>query len=185
MKKYILIAGVNGAGKSTLFHTIDSIQDIPRINTDEIVKEFGRWDNEQDIFKASKIAVKLIKEYFESNTSFNQETTLCGKSIITNINHAKSLGYYVELHYVGVDNIDIALERIKHRVETGGHGIPEEVVKRRFKESLDALISTIPICDQAILYDNTVAFNRFAVYENGNIIKLSSDIPEWYKRIGI
>ena len=61
MKKYILIAGVNGAGKSTLYHTIDSIQGIPRINTDEIVKEFGRWDNEQDIFNLHKIIYTLAK----------------------------------------------------------------------------------------------------------------------------
>lgn len=52
MKKYVLIAGVNGAGKSTLYRAIDSIQELPRINTDEIVKVFGRWDNKQDMFKA-------------------------------------------------------------------------------------------------------------------------------------
>ncbi len=44
MKKYILIAGVNGAGKSTLYETLDILKDMPRINTDEIVKkwEIGR-----------------------------------------------------------------------------------------------------------------------------------------------
>lgn len=41
MKKYILIAGVNGAGKSTLFQTLESLADIPRINTDEIVRNLG------------------------------------------------------------------------------------------------------------------------------------------------
>lgn len=41
MKKYILIAGVNGAGKSTLFQTIDSLKNMQRINTDEIVRSFG------------------------------------------------------------------------------------------------------------------------------------------------
>ena len=40
MKKYVLIAGVNGAGKSTLYQLLDSIADLPRINTDEIVREF-------------------------------------------------------------------------------------------------------------------------------------------------
>ena len=42
MEKYILIAGVNGAGKSTLYQTLDSLKDMKRINTDEIVKSFGR-----------------------------------------------------------------------------------------------------------------------------------------------
>ena len=85
MKKYILIAGVNGAGKSTLYQTLESLKDMPRINTDEIVKSFGSWKNKSDVFKAGKIAVKKIKEYFEQGITFNQETTLCGVSIIQNI----------------------------------------------------------------------------------------------------
>lgn len=54
MKKYILIAGVNGAGKSTLYQTLDSLKDMPRVNTDEIVKGFGDWKNPVDIMKAGK-----------------------------------------------------------------------------------------------------------------------------------
>ena len=41
MKKYILIAGVNGAGKSTLYQSTPRLKDMPRVNTDEILKEFG------------------------------------------------------------------------------------------------------------------------------------------------
>ena len=85
MKKYILIAGVNGAGKSTLFQTLESLKDMPRINTDEIVKSFGDWQNMSDVLKAGKIAVRKIKEYFEQGILFNQETTLCGASMIRNI----------------------------------------------------------------------------------------------------
>ena len=61
MKKYILIAGVNGAGKSTLYYVLDELRNIPRINTDEIVKSFGHWDNVADVFKSGKIAVKMIE----------------------------------------------------------------------------------------------------------------------------
>lgn len=74
MRKYILIAGVNGAGKSTLFQTLESLKDMPRINTDEIVKSFGYWQNMSDVLKAGKVAVRKIKEYFDKGISFNQET---------------------------------------------------------------------------------------------------------------
>lgn len=40
MKRYILIAGVNGAGKSTLYYTMDSLKNMPRVNTDEYLR-FG------------------------------------------------------------------------------------------------------------------------------------------------
>ena len=76
MEKYILIAGVNGAGKSTLYQTLDSLKGMKRVNTDEIVKSFGKW-NLVDVSKAGKIAVKKIKQFFDNKNSFNQETTRC------------------------------------------------------------------------------------------------------------
>ncbi|MBQ9607897.1 MAG: zeta toxin family protein [Lachnospiraceae bacterium] len=183
MKKYILIAGVNGAGKSTLYQTLDSLKDMPRVNTDEIVKDFGDWKNPADIMKAGKIAVKNIYKYFEEGITFNQETTLCGNSIIRNIEKAKTLGYKIEIHYVGVDSVQIAKERIAYRVAHGGHGIPDEDVERRYEESLKRLSQIIGLCDLIVMYDNTDSFRRFAVYENGELHKLMDELPEWYKRI--
>lgn len=82
MKKYILIAGVNGAGKSTLYQTLDSLKDIKRVNIDEIVRENGNWRNPADVMTAGKQAIRVIKDYFDKGISFNQETTLCGNSIL-------------------------------------------------------------------------------------------------------
>lgn len=59
-----------------------------------------------------KIAVKKIAGYFDEGISFNQETTLCGKLILNNIARAKKRGYFIELHYIGVENVDIAKERV-------------------------------------------------------------------------
>lgn len=81
MKRYILIAGVNGAGKSTLYQALPSLFDMNRVNTDEIVKAIGDWKNMADVMTAGKIAIKRIGECFNSEDSFNQETTLCGHGI--------------------------------------------------------------------------------------------------------
>ncbi|MBR2950893.1 MAG: zeta toxin family protein [Lachnospiraceae bacterium] len=183
MKRYILIAGVNGAGKSTLYQILDSLKDMPRINTDEIVKSFGDWRNMSDVIAAGKIAVRKIREYFEQGISFNQETTLCGASIIRNIKTAQSLGYTIELHYVGVASADIAKERIAYRVSKGGHGIPDADVERRYTESFARLKEVINICDMVVLYDNTEKFNRFAIYQKGKICNLTDNRPEWYENI--
>ena len=92
MKKYILFAGVNGAGKTTLFQANEDYLGILRINMDEIVREFGSWRVPADASKAGMLAVRKIKEYFETGVSFNQETTLCGHMIFRNIDKAKQLG---------------------------------------------------------------------------------------------
>ena len=159
MKKYILIAGVNGAGKSTLFQTLESLKDMPRINTDEIVKSFGNWQNMSDVLKAGKIAVRRII--------------------------AKSLCYRIELHYVGVASADIAKTRIAYRVSQGGHGIPDADVERRYTESFNRLREIISLCDMVVLYDNTKNFNRFAIYQNGKLCNLSDTRPDWYNNLNL
>ena len=101
---------------------------MPRVNTDDIVKKIGKWNNASDVFNAGKQAVKMIDNYFSEGITFNQETTLCGNNILKNIKKAKMLGYYVEVHYVGVENVEIAKKRVAHRVSVGGHGIPEKIL---------------------------------------------------------
>ena len=99
MKKYIVLGGVNGAGKSSLYQILDNLKKMPRVNTDEIVKELGDWRNTSDVLKAGKIAVQLIDKYFSEGISFNQESTLCGKSIIKNFKRAKQyipVGLFLE-----------------------------------------------------------------------------------------
>ena len=137
---------------------------MERVNTDEIVRTFGDWRNSMDVMKAGKIAVRKIDDFFRHGISFNQETTLCGNSILKNIDRAKSLGYVIEIHYVGVESVEIAKQRIAYRVEHGGHGIPEVDVERRYEESFARLNMFKDKCDLVVLYDNTESFIRFAIY---------------------
>jgi len=182
MKKYILYAGVNGAGKSTLYRTTHYQDTMPRVNTDEILREFGDWRNTADLMKAGRIAVERLNAYLSAGVTFNQETTLCGHTILRTIKQAKKLGYVIELHFVGVNSPDIAKQRIAKRVEMGGHGIPDKDVEKRFGESLKNLHEIIYACDLAALYDNTEEFRRFAIYKSGNIVKLSKNVPDWYRK---
>lgn len=182
MPKYILIAGANGSGKSTLFHLLPEFQKMPRINTDEIVRELGDWKNPDDVMRAGRIAVERLNQLLSDKATFNQETTLCGKTILKNIQTAKEEGYYIEVHYVGVETVEVAKERIAIRVQHGGHGVPEQDVERRYVESLKNLKIILSQCDLTVFYDNTEAFHRFAIYKQGKLIKLSQDIPEWFEK---
>lgn len=182
MKRYILYAGVNGAGKSTLYRTTRYKNSMPRINTDEILREFGDWRNTSDLMKAGKISVARLSDYLLQGVAFNQETTLCGHSIIKTIQRAKEAGYMIEMHYVGVDSSQIAKQRVAQRVKMGGHGIPDRDVDRRYGESLRNLKKVLGFCDLAALYDNTTQFRRFAIYKNGEAIKVSRNVPMWYRK---
>jgi len=152
---------------------------MPRINMDEIVRGFGSWKNPKDVSKAGLLAVKKLKEYLEAGITFNQETTLCGRSIFRNIDIAKARGYEVILYYVGLDNVEIAKERVRQRVKAGGHGIPEADIERRYSESLENLKKMIPVCDSVLLFDNTESFVKVAKYEHGRCVEKDDVLPKW------
>lgn len=180
MKKYVIYAGVNGAGKSTLYYA-DSHEDFYRINTDEIVRKMGKWEDVDLQMRAGIIAVRKIREYFDNGVSFNQETTLCGHAIMNNIQKAKALGYCIEMHYIGLKDVELAKKRVKDRVKKGGHGIQDSLIEKRYSMSLDNLNKAIPLCDKVVIYDNSVSFVKIAEFETGNIIWINEEVEaDWF-----
>ena len=183
MPTYTIFAGVNGAGKTSIYQSIyyQENKNEKRINTDEMVARIGSWKDNNLQIKCGIEAVKLIREYINGNISFNQETTLCGSSIIKNIKIAKEKGFYIVLNYIGVENPEIAKERVKIRVSKGGHGIPEQDIEKRYYESLQNLNKVITLCDEVNIYDNSYMFKDIVYYRNGDLIWKDNAIPSWAK----
>ena len=96
---------------------------------------------------------------------------------------AKECGYFIELHYVGVESAEIAKERVKYRVKQGGHGIPDVDIDRRYEETFIQLNQILKKCDLVALYDNSDQFRRFAIYKAGNLVRLSQNVPKWFSKI--
>jgi len=61
------------------------------------------------------------------------------------------LGYELQLFYVGINSPEIAKERIKNRVEKGGHDIKNDIVEKRYYESLKNLEEVILKFDKIFL----------------------------------
>ena len=155
IKKFTIFAGVNGAGKSTLFYLEKSSDLGIRLNCDEILSSLGlKWEESRAQILAGKKLLQLQRECIESGVSFNQETTLCGQSINA-VKQAKEAGYTILLRYVGVETAEIAKERVRKRIESGGHGISDETIERRFVTSQENFLKIYPLCNEVIIYDNT------------------------------
>ncbi len=67
-----------------------------------MVERIGSWQDNNLQIKTAREAVKLLNHYISNEISFNQETTLSGKTIIKNMIAAKSKGFYVVMNYIGV-----------------------------------------------------------------------------------
>ena len=179
MKKFVIFAGVNGAGKTTLFQVGGSYADIPRVNIDEMVREEGSWNDKNLVTVIGKRAVKTVDMFLSQGVSFNQETTLCGRSIMNNIHKAKESGYEIEMFYVGLESPELAIQRVEKRVRDGGHGIPETDVRRRYDESINNLKEVIPVCNRIWIYDNSDQFRMIATFIDGKCVDKAENIPDW------
>lgn len=68
---------------------------------------------------------------------------------------AKAAGYYVGLYYVALEPVELNIERVKRRLEKGGHDILEAIVRRRYQGWLQKLSSALRYANEALLIDNS------------------------------
>jgi predicted ABC-type ATPase len=157
-KNLYIIAGCNGAGKTTASFTIlpEILNCKEFVNADEIAKGLSPFQPEKVSFEAGRIMLKRINELLETNENFAFETTLATKSYKSKVINAQEKKYTVTLLFFWLQNVDLAIERVKTRVTEGGHHIETEVIKRRYVNGIKNLFKIyIPIVDEVMIFDNS------------------------------
>ena len=69
--------------------------------------------------------------------------------------HARSL-YFVRCIYVLTSDVSVNISRVRSREKSGGHGVPEEKIRSRYKKALDLVPELVKLCDVMHIYDNTL-----------------------------
>lgn len=133
-KRIIVIAGPNGAGKTT-FATefLPNEADCPRfINADLIAAGLSPFRPELAAIKAGKLMLQTMTDYLARGESFAFETTLAGTQYARRMPRWQEAGYHITLIFLSLPDPGMAIARVAERVRQGGHGVPENVVRRRF-----------------------------------------------------
>jgi predicted ABC-type ATPase len=158
MANLYIIAGCNGAGKTTASYSVlpDMLNCREFVNADEIAKGLSPFQPENVAIEAGRIMLGRIRELLNQNIDFSFETTLASKSYVQFIKEAHRKGYNVTLVFFWLNSPELAIERVKYRVMTGGHNIPVEIIKRRYWAGVENLSKLyLPICDYWIIIDNS------------------------------
>ena len=95
------------------------------------------------------------------------------------IDKAKDLGYKIHLYYVGIDNPEIAKERVKNRIARGGHGISSDLIEKRYYESLENLGKILNKSDFIEIFDNSKKFIRIFYYEDNQVFENNIEKTNW------
>jgi len=158
MKRIVIVAGPNGAGKTTF-----AKEYLPKeaacpnfINADLIAAGLSPFDPAAAAVHAGRLMLLEMRRYLRQGESFAFESTLAGRSYALHIPHWQSAGYHVELIYLKLRSIRLALARVKDRVAQGGHHVAASVVRRRFRHGWTNFEQIYrPLVDHWELYDNS------------------------------
>lgn len=146
----IILGGPNGAGKSTLSR-LTELSGLLFLNADDIEKDQGAGP-----LKAGKTLLAQLREAAADRKDFVIETTLAGKWLVSHLTSFREQGYQIHIMYVWIANDDIAVARVASRVRSGGHNIPEDVIRRRYGRGIKNFwYAYAPLSDTWKVYDNS------------------------------
>jgi len=88
-------------------------------------------------------AVQRIEKWLEASIRAHQtigvETVLSTDKYRRLVVEAKKLNFEIRLIYIILNSAELNIERVRMRVATGGHAVPEEKIRSRYKRSLEQL----------------------------------------------
>lgn len=154
----VFLIGTNGSGKSSLRKYLDLSDIQSNIDPDVLNRIYKNKYPHNYQIEAAKQALKMYDDALNLGLNICLESTLAGRGTMARIKAAKDAGYYTIGFYIGLNSVDLNLERIAIRVARGGHDIPIDTVRRRFYESANNLIKIKENFDMLHVIDNSEEF---------------------------
>lgn len=163
MKNLYLLAGCNGAGKTTaayaLLPGLLNCQEF--VNADEIARGLSPFRPETVSVQAGRLMLNRLQELLVVGETFALETTLATRHYLGFIRQAQAQGYTVHLFFFWLSTPEAAVQRVRIRVQEGGHNIPEDVIRRRYELGLRYFFSRYQTAvDKWTLVDNSSGHPR-------------------------
>lgn len=93
---------------------------------------------------------------------------MAGKAYISFLKDLKKKDYSINIFFLWIPNAELAINRIKDRVASGGHDIPATDVKRRFHRGVYNFLNHYkPLADTWLLFNNSDAVPKLIAQAKG------------------
>ncbi|MBX3744224.1 MAG: zeta toxin family protein [Verrucomicrobiae bacterium] len=159
----LVIAGPNGAGKTTFAREFLSqeLGILHFVNADLIAAGLSPLKPELAALAAGRLLLAELDRLAAARLDFAFESTLSGRTYATRLRQWKAEGYRVELVFLRLASVRLALRRIAARVRQGGHSVPEADVRRRWDRGWRNFLTTYrPLADAWAVYDNSTEHHQ-------------------------
>jgi predicted ABC-type ATPase len=154
----LILAGPNGAGKTTVSRAViaDSLGIAEFVNADIIAQGLSGFDPEHAALSAGRIMLTRLKELAAARHNFAFETTLASRTFAPWLADLVQSGYEFNLIFVWLSAPSLAVQRMHVRVRKGGHFVPPDIVRRRYRRGIANFIHLYtPIATRWHVYDNS------------------------------
>jgi predicted ABC-type ATPase len=160
---FLIVAGPNGSGKSSAYQDTEfelEGRTIWIVNPDLLTVRI-MLNKGLAIQVANLVAVERIEGWLDASIDVHKsvgvETVLSTPKYRRLVNKAKARGFAVWLIYVVLDTAERNIERVRLRVQKGGHTVPEHKIRSRRAGSLIQFPWFLDQADSAWIYDNSGA----------------------------
>ncbi len=154
----VVLAGPNGSGKSTTGPALlrDTFGITEFVNADTIAQGLSAFAPEGAAIDAARVMLGRMRELAEERADFAFETTLASRTFASWLRGLREKGYRLHVVFLWLPSADLAVERVSARVRAGGHDVPEDVVRRRYRAGLrNFFVLYKPLADSWRVYDNS------------------------------
>jgi predicted ABC-type ATPase len=117
--------------------------------------------------------------------SFGFETTLANRSLAPRIRRLSQDGYECHLVFLWLPSADLAVARVAHRVRLGGHAVPEQTIRRRYRSGLRNFFQLYqPLTTTWRMYDNSTQQPRL-IASGAGIETVTFDQADLWERVRV
>lgn len=145
MPDVYIIGGCNGSGKTTTAMQLlpNGLNLLEYVNADEIAAGLSPFNPESVAVQAGRLMLERLNSLSDAGADFAFETTLASRHYVRFLQRCKTKGYAVNLIYFWLVSPELAIARVKQRVASGGHDIPEATIRRRYERLTTNLLKAL------------------------------------------
>ena len=173
MPNVYCFGGPNGAGKTTLALKLLPALGVKHfVNADLIAKGLSPLDVSLAQLAAGRLMLQRLNELKQSGEDFGFESTFASNMATKFLDELSSKGWTTHLVFVWLSSAELAIERVEVRVESGGHFVEDETIRRRYNKGLQRLREYLGKEMNVTVFDNSGEAYEIVVRRKNGILRV-------------